>query len=287
MELHALVVPMDSGFRDWRMGAGPERFVEAGVLEGLRARGGGPVDLSVARFEPSAAHRRGEVASAIEIAQWLAARVSSARSAGAFPLVFAGNCVSSLGTFAGLRARSRRVPGVCWFDAHADFNTPETTETGFLDGMALATLTGRCWTQLVNTVPHFRPVPEPQVLLFGARDIDDAERRALRASEIEWLGARERASVVSDKLVALRSRFGEVYLHIDLDVLDRSEGRANSYASNGGITRERLLDLVREISANFHVGAAALTAYDPTCDPEGRIVPIVRDIVQTLAAIAD
>jgi arginase len=281
MNLQALVVPYDSGFRGLRMGAGPERLLSAGLFDGLRS-GKRNVDVTVLTFEASTTTLRGEISSALEIQQWLAAHVTEARAGGAFPLVLAGNCITAVGTIAGLQARSRRVPGVCWFDAHADFNTPETTETGFLDGMALATLTGHCWHGLTKHVAGFRPIPESQVLLFGTRDVDALERKALEASDIHWLKSLGDEPLATERLGVLRKRFGEVYLHIDLDVLDVSEGAANSYASQGGLTCARLKQLVHEIGTSFHVGAAAITAYDPSCDPDGRIPVIARELVGTM-----
>jgi len=260
------------------MGAGPEKLLASGILDGVSASN---VDVDVTTFESTTSP--GEIASAIEIQRWLAVQVSAARRDGAIPLVLAGNCMTAVGTIAGLQSRSRRVPGVCWFDAHADFNTPETTESGFLDGMALATLTGRCWQSLTKSVPDFRPIPESQVLLFGTRNVDTFERKALEASEIHWLKSLGDAPFASEKLRDLRDRFGEVYLHVDLDVLDQSEGHANSYASKGGLTRDTLLELVSEIGANFHVGAAAITAYDPSHDSEGHIPAIARELVATIA----
>ena len=77
--------------------------------------------------------------------------------------------------------------GVRWFDAHGDFNTPESTLGGFLDGMALAIATGRCWIGLAATVPGFTPVAEENVVLVGARDLDPAEGELLRASRVQHL----------------------------------------------------------------------------------------------------
>lgn len=276
MKLHALVVPYDSGFRGKRMGAGPERLLESGLFDGLPPK----VEVTVTTFESSGF--RGEIASALEIQQWLASRVSAARGAGAFALVLAGNCMTAAGTIAGLQARSRRVPGVCWFDAHADFNTPDTTVSGFLDGMALATLTGRCWTSLTTQVPGFRPIPDEQVLLFGVRNLDINERKALETSEIHWLKSLGDAPFATEQLRVLRERFGEVYLHLDLDVLDQSEGRASTFASKGGLTGARLQQLVQEIGKSFHIGAAAITAYDPSADTDGRIPGIARQVVATI-----
>lgn len=277
--LRALVVPYDSGFRAERMGAGPERLIKAGVLDGL----GQPAPIST--FASQRSEFRGEIASALEIQRWLAGRVAECRASGEFPLVFAGNCMAAVGLYAGLRSRSRRVPGVCWFDAHGDFNTPETTESGFLDGMALAMLTGRCWKQAAKAIPDFRPATDAAVMMFGTRSLDAAERKALAASEINWPRAPRYGGGDSsaERLDALRGRVGEVYLHIDLDVLDESEGRANQFACAGGLTGARLVELVRLIGSSFHVGAAAITAYDPACDAEGKIPPIVQDVVEAIS----
>lgn len=278
MSIHveALVIPFDSGFHDVRMGAGPRELIRGGLINDLDA------GATVTEYGPSDQRFRGEVASAFDIQRWLSGRVSICRERGAFPLVLAGNCSSAVGTFAGLRSRSRKVPGVCWFDAHGDFNTPETTESGFLDGMALATLTGRCWTKLTRQIPDFRPASDTSVVMFGTRDLDTAERRALSASKIHWPSSRRDSVSDSERLMALRKTVGEVYLHIDLDVLDESVARVNEFKCPGGLTVERVLDLIRDIGASFHIGAAALTAWDPSYDPDGRVPPIARSIVKAI-----
>lgn len=281
VSVEVLLVPYDSGMLNARMGAGPRELIQAGIVNDL-----GP-GATVTEYVPADGVFRGEVASAVDIQRWLASRVSTCRERGSFPLVLAGNCMTAVGTYAGLRSRSRKVPGVCWFDAHGDFNTPETTETGFLDGMALATLTGRCWTKLTGSIPDFRPAADTSVLMFGTRDLDSAERKALSASGIHWPSSRRDSVSDSERLAVLRKNVGEVYLHIDLDVLDESVARVNQFACPGGMTPERVLDLIRDIGANFHIGAAALTAWDPSCDPERRVPPIARSIakaiVETLA----
>ena len=81
-----------------------------------------------------------EVGASMEVVAALRDAVREIVAAGDFPLVLGGVCSSSLGVLAGLG--SPPDLGVVWFDAHGDFNTPETTPTGFFDGMPLAMLTG-------------------------------------------------------------------------------------------------------------------------------------------------
>src|SRR5205085_7479837 len=98
-----------------------------------------------------------EAGAAFELASLVRDRVAAARERGAFPMILSGNCASALGTVTALGGLQTAV---LWFDAHADFNTPETTPSAFFDGMALATLVGRCWSTAVRRIPGWHAVPE-------------------------------------------------------------------------------------------------------------------------------
>src|SRR3954454_24637700 len=139
MSIDLITVPYDSGHRGRRMGAGPLAFAEAGAAERLRAVAGSVRETAVGVSPEFPA----EIATAFDLARATAFAVRVALGRGSFPLVLAGNCMTALGVLAPL---SGPRTGVVWLDAHADLNTPETTRSGFLDGMALSTVLGRCWT---------------------------------------------------------------------------------------------------------------------------------------------
>jgi arginase len=102
------------------------------------------------------------------------------------PLLLSGDCTSALGAVTGLQRRAGNL-AVTWLDAHGDFNTPETTISGYLGGMALALLTGRA-PELIGP-PGLRPVAEDAAVLVGARDLDPAEREELAASRVRQVPA--------------------------------------------------------------------------------------------------
>ena len=85
--------------------------------------------------------------------------------------MLSGNCNTAVGTIAGLDAADLSV---VWFDAHADFNTPDTTNTGFTDGMGLAVTVGHCWKEMARCVPGFSAVAERDVVLAGVRAMEPA-----------------------------------------------------------------------------------------------------------------
>ena len=272
VKVDLIAVPYDSGLRSVRMGCGPEHLLEVGIVEALESSN---ADVSVHIVEPSKDVVASEIKISFEIQRLVAERVAFAKSRGRFPIVLSGNCNTAVGTIAGLTAVSGSPPAVCWLDAHGDFNTPETTPSGFLDGMAVAMLAGRCWKGMTSKVPGFVPVPESQIVMTGLRALDETEEENVDSSGVHRVAIR-------DALAAIESISpNEIYLHVDLDVFDPSVGTANSYAVSGGITRNEFRDLARVLQPT--VGAMALTAYDPSCDPENRIARLAVDIARAVA----
>jgi arginase len=215
-----------------------------------------------------------EVAESFSVIRAVASAVRETVEEGRFPLVLAVNCFTSLGTVAGLG----RPVGVVWFDAHGDFHTPDTTTSGFLDGMGLAMLLGDGWRELRNTVEGLRPVPAEHALLVGARDIDPTEQDRVAASPLR----RADPKTLDDALEELSHEVDAVYVHLDLDVIDPSVARANELSVEGGFNAEELERALAEISSRFEIAAAAMTAYDPSVDGEGRMPPIAATLARRL-----
>jgi arginase len=259
-----ILVPYDSGHRGVRTGFGPLRLAEYGVEESLQRAGH---QASVKIVEP-AADLTTEVGTGFELMRELSHAVRSSIGDGAFPIVLAGNCNSCVGTVAGVGAADL---GILWFDAHGDLNTPETTETGFFDGMGLAMTTGRCWKAMLATVPGFEPVVDAHIVHVGSRALDAAEVAMLDRSAIRLIPAPETDSgrvqeSIASALRDLRRRVGRIYVHVDVDVLDTGEARPNHLAVPGGLglaAVEEAIDLARNL---FELSAFAVTSFDPTYD---------------------
>ena len=216
-----------------------------------------------------------EIDESFAVIRSVAATVRETVDQGGFPLVLAVNCFTSLGTVAGVG----RDLGVVWFDAHGDFNTPETTPTGFFDGMGLAMLLGDGWHELRQTLEGLRTVPAEHALLVGARDLDPAEQDRVSASALRQADAK----TLEDALDELSREVDTVYVHIDLDVIDPSVARANALSVEGGFGAEELEQALTAVSSRFEIAAAAMTAYDPSVDPEGRVPPIAATLARRLA----
>jgi len=281
VNIQIIQVPYDSGHKSIRTGRGPEHFLQHGLDQILRDSGH---QVESYRIDSKASFTT-EIGTTIELNRLLAGQVSSAVSSKMFPIVLAGNCNSCLGTLAGI---GQSQVGILWFDAHGDFNTPETTISGFFDGMGLAMATGRCWRPLLRTIPGFNPIPEANVLHIGARDLDPEEERLLQASEIEVIRPGEGESsirkAVGTAFNKLRDKVARVYLHVDMDVLDTGEALPNHLAVPGGLSVEIVEEFIGMVKERFEVCAGAITSFEPDYDKDDKVVGAGIRIVRAFVA---
>jgi arginase len=264
MNVDLIVVPYDSGRRDVRMGRGPGHLLRGGLASQLEA-GGHAVTVTTLETVGN------DVESAFDLAAKIAVAVRAADHNGRLPVILAGNCISSLGGFAGLKSRT----ALLWLDAHADFNTPDTSPSGFLDGMALAIITGRCYRELSEKLEGFDALRDSDLVMVGTRKIDPGEQPI-----IDRISVSQNAASLGQLLNALAN--DELYVHVDLDVLDPSALRANTFASANGLTRAALTESIAAAAASKRVAALAITAYDPHADLENNGPAIVLEIIGTI-----
>ena len=269
-----IALPYDSGRWNERMGRGPTDLLENGLTEHLRSQQH-DVEIRTVRLSERF-HAEGQALVAL---QNLAAPIVREAIAGERRvLILSGNCGPA--ALSAIGALNPRTTGVVWFDAHADFNTPDTSASGFLDGMSLAIVTGRCWPALAERFAGFEPVPEANIVLVGARDLDSPEATALSQSAITTI-APAKMDTFARAVEALSERVENIYVHLDVDVLDNSEGSANSYASPGGLSAQALYAAMETLKRSNRIHVASITSYEPACDRRGT----VRAIIENAAAI--
>jgi len=226
MNVQAILVPYEVERQDTGMARAPRELVARGFLDRLRQ---GSREVHAVEIQVAAA---GKAETVVGVGQAIARAVALARSNGRFPLVLSGGCLASVGVVAGLQ-KGGTDPAVVWIDAHGDFNTPESSPSGYWDGMALTTLCGSGLPELAREI-GLRPVPVSQAVHLAGRDFDPLERENVRR-----LGL---VAVPPDQLSL--DQIGEVrpvYLHVDLDGLDPRDAPAVSIPVPGGPSLEDVL----------------------------------------------
>jgi len=203
------------------------------------------------------------------LADWLAGVLRQ----GQRPVSVAGDCCTTLGVLAGMQQASQ-TPTLIWFDAHGDFNTWETTPSGFLGGMPLAMAVGLGEQTLPEGV-GLRPLSPAQVILTDGRDLDPGERTLVEQSGITHLPD---VTMLLDYALPP----GPLYVHFDTDVVDPQEVPAMNYPAPGGPSAETVRRVFRHLAATGRVTAVSLSAWNPQMDSDGRSRAISLSLLQEL-----
>ena len=198
----------------------------------------------------------------------LADRVAAETS----PVVFAGDCVAAIGVLAGLQ-RAGIDPTLVWFDAHGDFHTWQTTQSGFLGGMPLAMIVGRGEQTIVDGAA-LAPLDERRVVLVGARDLDPGEDEAVAASAMTVLSMAD--------VIRLDPPPGALHVHVDLDVVDPREMPAHNYPAPGGPSLREMQGALAHLAATGRVAAVSFSTWNPALPGADRAAAAAGELTSAI-----
>lgn len=272
MNISIILASYDSGHFHGGCGQGPDALISGGLAEALKLAGH-EVDVhDIGKVVEDEQER--EIGTGFAVCNTVSGEVRIALDKGRFPIVLAGNCLTSAGAVAGVGADA-----IIWADQHGDLNTPETSTTGFLDGMALATVLGLCWRPMTAQIPGFKAIDPARCVLVNARDLDTAEKELLEKLPIVrtecpgWSAAAQRL---------MADGASQVHMHIDLDVHDPEELQANRYTTPGGPAPEQVRTAMCGLAGPLNIAGLTISAYDPAFDPKGDVPPLVGELVVDL-----
>ncbi len=189
------------------------------------------------------------------------------------PVSIAGDCCTTLGMLAGLQ-RAGRDPTLIWFDAHGDFNTWETTPSGFLGGMPLAMLVGR-GEQTMLTAQELRPLAEDRVILTDARDLDPEEKQLIEEADVIHLP--DVGNLLNATLPS-----GPLYVHIDMDIINPANAPAMNYLAAGGPSAEELQTVMKHLRRTKKIAAVSVSTWNPKLDEDGQSRKVCMGILKDL-----
>ena len=289
-------IPSDAGASCRGSGMGPEALRVAGLLETLatlgqtvtdrgditwndRAGGGTPWRLSN--------ERKAEV---LGIARQSSMLALASLGAGRMPAFVGGDHSLSMGTISGVARHCQAIGKplfVLWVDAHGDFNTPATSETGNIHGMPLALLCGE---------PDFGPdydgdwrgLLDPRnVTIFGARSIDRPERQLLELRGVDVIDMRriDEMGVVAlmrDVLAGVTAVGGHLHVSLDVDAIDPAIAPGAGTPVAGGLTFREAHLVMEMIHDSGAMGSLDIVELNPYLDQAGMSARLLVDLAASL-----
>lgn len=296
MNIHLIGVPLDLGAGKRGTGLGPAAIRYAGMnltprLDEQLSKLGHPMidegNIPVPAFtlppEDVGDARLRYLKPITDACRQLAERVARHCGPEDFPLVIGGDHSIAMGTLPGV-VRARGPVGVIWIDAHADFNTAESTPSGNIHGMPLAALVGIGDRRLVELCGSGRTVDPTRVVIIGSRDLDPGEKAFLREvgvnvftmKEIDRLGL----ATVMEQAIELATRdTNGLHISFDMDAVDPDFAPGVGTRVAGGLTyREAHLSL-ELIADSGKMTSLEIVEVNPTLDHENRTAIMAAELI--------
>jgi len=177
------------------------------------------------------------------------------------PVSIAGDCCAALPVMAGLQ-RAGIEPTFIWIDAHGDFNTWETSPSGFLGGMPLAMIAGLGDLSMGEAV-GLKPHKSEKIILTDARDLDPGEAELVRNSSLVHL-----PDLMS--LLAMDVPPGPLYVHFDTDIINSDDAPAFNYPVPGGPSAVQVTTVMKHLGQTGRIVAASMSSWTPRLDKDGQ-----------------
>lgn len=203
---------------------------------------------------------------------------------GVRPVFLGGDHSIAVGTIGGVT--HEQPAGVLWIDAHGDFNTPETSPSGNIHGMPLASLMGFGAPELVNLGRPGTKLTAPDVVLIGIRDLDPGERDLLKKSGAAVYTMREiderGIAVVTHEALRQLRHHSRLHISLDMDSLDPAEAPGVGTPVPGGLTYREAHLLMEIIADTGKVASMDVVEVNPILDHRNRTAEIAVELIASL-----
>ncbi len=227
-----------------------------------------------------------------DIAGWtctLEKHAKASLQAGNIPVFLGGDHALSMGTVSGaasFAAKAKKPLFVLWLDAHADYNTPQTSPSGNMHGMPVAFFTGK--PGFSGILPANRAVVKPSnVFILGVRSIDRDERRALSDAGVNVYDMRALdehgiATLLRSILKTVKDAGGMLHVSLDADFIDPAIAPGVGTAVSGGVTYREAHLAMEMLADSALVTSLDVVELNPFLDERGKTAVLLAELIASL-----
>lgn len=288
-----LGAPVQEGASQRGCAMGPEALRTAGIAAQLADLGHSVEDRGdvIPESHPVPGHDNKAIHHLDAVSAWIHALTGAAHVAAmdGTPIFLGGDHSLAAGTIPGVArvAASRCKPlFVLWLDAHPDFHTLATTESGNLHGTPVAYFTGQPGFE-AHFPPLSHPVPPENICMMGLRSVDPHEVVALRdaGAELHDMRAIDEFGIVAPLrafLARVRAENGWLHISLDVDFLDPGIAPGVGTMVPGGATFREAHLIMEMVEESGLVGSLDLVELNPFLDERGRTAKLLVDLTASL-----
>lgn len=288
-----LGVPLEEGSGRGGCAMGPAALRIAGLADALRDLGHDVEDrgnLAVERADDLEDHPNALNLQVVAgFARALEKATHEVAASGGMPVLMGGDHALSIGSVAGMARHADdlgRPLFVLWLDAHADFNSPETSPSGNMHGMPVAHFCGQA--EFAPILPAGRPLVRPDhVFQVGIRSVDFRERKdiieqGIHVHDMRTIDERGVGQIMGEIIAAVKAAKGLLHVSLDVDFLDPDLAPGVGTTVPGGATWREAHLIMEMLSDSGLVSSLDIVELNPFLDDRGRSARVLVELTASL-----
>jgi arginase len=289
--VHIIGVPLDLGGGRRGVDMGPSAVRIAGLGERLTALGRvvmdkGDLTTPIPETQVARDPTKRYIKDIAKVCQKVYQQTLQSITDGALPIVIGGDhslAAGSVGASADFALERGGRLGVLWVDAHGDMNTPSTTTSGNVHGMPLAALVGTEPTELSSIGKHSPKLQADQVVLIGIRNLDEAEKKRIRAAKVHVFTMKDIdkhgiAVVMKRALKIATTGTNGLHVSFDLDACDPSIAPGVGTPVKGGLDYREAHMVMEMIADSGRMTALDLVEVNPILDSQNQTATLATEL---------
>jgi arginase len=281
-------IPLDLGQTHRGVNMGPSAVRYAGLSNRLRELGYTVNDIGNIQFPiRETLFEKGKefiLPALIKANESIYVEAKKAIQDNTLPIFLGGDHSIAIGTIGGITDNTQK--GIIWIDAHGDFNTPETSKSGNIHGMPLATLLGKGYNELVNLGRKGAKIIPKNVVLIGLRDIDPKEKEIIKSSGVTFFTMRDideqGISNVMYQTLKKLSHIEEIHVSLDMDSIDPMICPGVGTPVKGGLTYREAHLAMEIIADSKKLSSVDIVEINPMLDIHNKTAEIAVELMVSL-----
>lgn len=288
-EVAVLGIPLDLGKDSVGTDKGPLAIKEAGLVNTLEGVGLKVFDLGNIECPEKNTAQIGENSAVkylgpiIKVAEETAHHVAGEIRLGRKVIALGGDNSISIGSLSGASVALQGDIGVIWIDAHGDINTDETTLSGNIHGMPIASLLGLGNKKLCSIYDESQKLKPENLLFIGLKDLDQAEIDIIRNNKIKSVTmldiAEQGLKPAFDEIKKLSSKVKNIWVCLDIDSMDEECAPGTPMATKGGLNYRESINLAKYIGKICNVAGMDITELCPAMDKDNKTAKLVVELI--------
>lgn len=278
-------VQMDLGAATRGVNMGPAAIRYAGVVNGIKEMGYQVEDKGdiIPKADGASSEKMRNYEAVIDANTQLYHEALASHESGAFPVILGGDHSIAAGSIQATAKHYKNI-GIIWVDAHGDWNSPESSESGNMHGMPFSAVCGAGPDCMIDFGQGPVIVDPKHCVQIAGRDIDREERKRMKEygvtvfsiADVDRMGM---PAVIEEAMKIAGGETAGIHLSFDVDAITPESAPGTGTRVHSGLTLREAFYLIETLYESGKILALDMVEVNPMLDIKNQTGEVACELI--------